>query len=159
MFESNVGFPQGDGLSGPLYTVYLEEALKDVRKELNYTPSHHEYTRQNPTVANPPPELIYADDTDFITRDKRVDNKLKSGVVKDTLKKKSLYVNDDKTESLVLKRGDRNTETWRESKKLGSLLGDMEDITRRKQLAIAAFRKMNQVWIKGHKKINIEVRL
>ena len=43
-------------------------------------------------------------------------------------------------------------------KKLGSLLGDTEDVIRRKQLASAAMTKINKVWIRG-RKIHIKKRL
>ena len=36
----------------------------------------------------------------------------------------------------------------REVKKLGSLLGDKEDIARRKQLSIATMNNMEKVWIR-----------
>ena len=48
----------------------------------------------------------------------------------------------------VLERGNRNTEAWRNIKKVGSLLGDAEDIIRRKQLAIASMDNLNKVWIR-----------
>ena len=34
-FETNVGSPQGDGLSGDLFTVYFEHALRALRTRLN----------------------------------------------------------------------------------------------------------------------------
>ena len=46
-------------------------------------------------------------------------------------------------------RGDRNTERWRTVKKLGSLLGDTEDIQRRKQLSIASMNRLNNIWIRN----------
>ena len=36
-------------------------------------------------------------------------------------------------------------------KEVGSLIGDHEDVERRKQLSIAALNKLSQVWIKGRK--------
>ena len=49
-------------------------------------------------------------------------------------------------------------ENWRTVKKLGSLLGDHEDIERRKQLSIAALHKMNNVWLRKDK-IRQEMRI
>ena len=43
-------------------------------------------------------------------------------------------------------------------KKLGSLLGDTEEVIRRKQLASAAMSKMYKVWIRG-RKVHIKKRL
>ena len=49
------------------------------------------------------------------------------------LKKENLVVNDDKTEKILERETDKNKESWRMVKKLGSLLGDAEDVIRRKQ--------------------------
>ena len=38
-FESNMGSPQGDGLSGVLFTVYFEVSLIKVRLSIEYTKS------------------------------------------------------------------------------------------------------------------------
>ena len=64
---------------------------------------------------------------------------------------RNLKVNADKTEHTTLERGDRNTKSWRYVKKVGSLLGDAEDIMRRKQLAIASMNSMNKIWIRRTK--------
>ena len=66
--------------------------------------------------------------------------------------------NDDKTEKTLLEREKyKNKENWRMVKKLGSLLGDTEDVIRRKQLASAAMAKMDKLWIRG-KKIHIKIK-
>ena len=49
----------------------------------------------------------------------------------------------------MLKRGDKLSESWRNTKKLGSLLGSSEDIMRRKQLSIAATRNLDNIWIRN----------
>ena len=49
----------------------------------------------------------------------------------------------------MLKRGDKLSESWRNTKKLGSLLGSSEDIMRRKQLSIAATRNLDHIWIRN----------
>ena len=51
-----------------------------------------------------------------------------------------------------------NNELWRNTKKLGSLLGDKEDILQRKQLAIASLRNLNEIWIRKNR-IRPEIRL
>ena len=61
---------------------------------------------------------------------------------------RNLKVNEDKTEHTFPQRGDRNSEIWRYVKKVGSLLGDSEDIIRRKQLAISSMNKLQAVWIR-----------
>ena len=48
---------------------------------------------------------------------------------------------------------------WRQSKKLGSLLGDVEDISRRKQLAAIALQAMNKIWIQNYKTISLQIRI
>ena len=42
---------------------------------------------------------------------------------------------------------DRVAEVWRVTKKLGSLLGDAEDVAHRKQLALLALRRMWTLWL------------
>ncbi|GFR97492.1 very-long-chain enoyl-CoA reductase [Elysia marginata] len=59
-FKSNIGTPQGDSLIPVLFIVYLEHALKNIRKiETLYT--------QNTF------ELAYADDVDFVSTTDFVD--------------------------------------------------------------------------------------
>ena len=57
-------------------------------------------------------------------------------------------VNKDKTERTSLTRGETS---WKEAKKVGSLLGDTEDVARRKRLSAAALSKLNNVWIRKDK--------
>ena len=47
-----------------------------------------------------------------------------------------------------MQRGDCNTETWRNVKKIGCLLGNSEDIIRRKQLAKSSMKKLQAVWLR-----------
>ncbi|GFR83974.1 endonuclease-reverse transcriptase [Elysia marginata] len=129
--ESNIGTPQGDNLSHALFIVYLEHVLKNIRKiETLYT--------QNAL------ELAYADDVDFVSTTDFVDV--------ETIQKKiadfRLNVNNNKTEyTLVQKDG----EDWKKVKKVGSLLGDTEDIERRKQLPNLALQKLSSIWIRNDK--------
>ena len=172
LFISNIGSPQGDSVSGPLFILYFEYALRKVRIALGSTPMvddhryadqeadeefdynnnnidnpflEHSYAESAPSTA-PPSEIKYADDKDFITLQKEK-HILYGKIVKDILGDEGLDVNESKTEIVELKRGDRDTELWREVVKLGSCLGDAEDIARRKQLALAAFQSMKKVWL------------
>ena len=61
---------------------------------------------------------------------------------------RNFKVNKDEIEPTFLQRGERNTETWRNVKKVGYLLGDSKDIIRRKQLAISSLNKLQAVWIR-----------
>ncbi len=42
-FESNVGSPQGDVISGVLFNIYLEDALRRVRMTLNQMDTNIEH--------------------------------------------------------------------------------------------------------------------
>ena len=77
------------------------------------------------------------------------------------MKKYNLIINKDKTEYVKLKRDtDRKKETWRESKKVGTLIGDTEDLKRRSQLASAAMNKYNKIWTsKGKYKIKNKTKM
>ena len=70
-------------------------------------------------------------------------------IAKNVLSRDNLKINESKTEHTVLKRGDKLSESWRNTKKLGSLLGSSEDIMRRKQLSIAATRNLDNIWIRN----------
>ena len=134
-FISNVGTPQGDSLSPVLFTIYLEHALRDVR---NILPEP-----KNPYLKEIPNEVAYADDVDFIAEEYANIDK-----IQEILQKFHLKVNKDKTEFTSLSR---NEDEWKKAKKVGSLIGDQEDVERRKQLSSAALNKLNNVWIKGNK--------
>ena len=61
-------------------------------------------------------------------------------------------VNKDKTEYTNIKREKKKEdEHWRKVKKVGSLIGDEEDMERRKVLSTAAMNKMHAVWIRKDK--------
>ena len=61
-------------------------------------------------------------------------------------------VSNDKKEYATIKRKkSKKEEEWRSTKKVGSLLGDEEDINRRKQLATASMNKINAIYLKKDK--------
>ena len=144
-FLSNIGTPQGDSLSPVLFILYLEAALKEIRDLPDQKEEHL------------PSEIAYADDVDFVSTIKHKD--IKS--VQTVLKKYNLLVNEEKTEYTDIKREQKKEdEKWRKVKKVGSLLGDEEDMARRRTLAAAAMAKMDKIWIRQDKiskkrKINI----
>ena len=60
----------------------------------------------------------------------------------------NLQINDTKSKYTVLKRGDKKNEEWHSIEKLGSLMGDQEDILRRKQLSTTVLHNLNNIWIR-----------
>ena len=75
------------------------------------------------------------------------------------MKEGNLLVNDDKTDITVLKRDNKELEDWRHTKKLGTLLGDSEDIANRKRLATIAFCKMDRLWFSKNKRIKLKKKI
>ena len=63
-FETNIGIPQGDGLSPIFFTIYLEAALRTFKSKVtNYLKLDHSYTNLQPLT---PAKMVgYADDLDF----------------------------------------------------------------------------------------------
>ena len=136
-FLSNIGTPQGDSLSPVLFNVYLENALRHARP---------------PTSLEFPAELSYADDVDFVSLTSFMD----VDYVQKQLSNFNLNVNTSKTEFTLIERNGNSS--WKHIKKLGSLLGDKEDIIRRKQLSNAALFKLKEIWSR-EAKIKSEIRI
>ncbi|GFO31610.1 hypothetical protein PoB_005811500 [Plakobranchus ocellatus] len=84
-----------------------------------------------------PREIEYADDVDFIGSDS-----VNTDEIQTELKKFHLNVNADKTELTILSR---NETEWKTTKKAGSLIGDTENIERRKQLSNITLNKLKSV--------------
>ena len=143
-FTSNVGTPQGDGLSPVLFTIYLEHALKSARNTIGEPTT--------PIDKIIPREIAYADDVDFIGSEHINIDKIQK-----ELEKFNFKVNVDKTELTSLRKEENE---WRETKKVGSLIGDAEDVERRKKLSNVALNKLRAVWISNDKiKRNIKIKL
>ena len=145
-FETNIGIPQGDGLSPILFKIYLEAALRTFKSKVtNHMKLGHSYTNLQPL--KPAKMVGYSDDSDFIGRDKQQllnpESKLK-----DEFSNWNLKVNTEKTELIKISKSD---EAWKTSKKLGSFLDEKKDIERRKQLAQTAMSKLWKIYMKGKK--------
>ncbi|GFO26876.1 endonuclease-reverse transcriptase [Plakobranchus ocellatus] len=121
-FTTNIGTPQGDSLSPVLFIVYLEHALRDIRPV------------QNDKQELVPTEIIYADNIDFIGKKDADVNSIEK-TLKNTL-----------PESVR-----KDSEDWKTTKKVGSLLGSKEDIEHRKHLSKIAFNKLTNIWKSGNK--------
>ena len=153
-FNTNVGVPQGDCLSPVLFTLYLAKALAKEKQQLQ----HHSVFTDHAYAKTPEDGLLplhlqdhdysnyqdhtfiidqqYADDIGWVTNSKYRTDKIKTEIP-EKLKKRNLQVNNGKTEEFSIKRN--GTDDWKKCKYLGSLLNTTDDITRRKQLALAAF--------------------
>ncbi|XP_029655445.1 uncharacterized protein LOC115229183 [Octopus sinensis] len=102
-FKTSIGTPQGDSISPVLFIVYLEAALRDLRKLVKTT-----------SIT----EVIYADDVDFLSHDKSTLEELLN-IAPHALEKWFLKVNIEKTEYVTINReANRTDEKWRNSKKL-----------------------------------------
>lgn len=53
----------------------------------------------------------------------------------------------------------KEEENWRSTKKLGTLLGDIEEMKRRKQLAAASFKNLTRLWTGKRNKLSLERKL
>ena len=80
-FESNIGSPQGDSISGPLFTLYFNRALQQIKDEMQKEPI--DCRDINPRwvekmESSIPEEIadVYADECDFITEIERTKEKI-----------------------------------------------------------------------------------
>ena len=115
----------------------------------------HSYARKSIL----PREMEYADDSDFPCENKE-DGKYLKSIVKDVLVERNLKVNEDKTEETEIKREKKKeNEKWRKTKKLGSLLGDYDDMKRREQLSNQAMCELKQLWNKSKANVRRKIMM
>ncbi|OWY97257.1 Endonuclease Reverse transcriptase, partial [Phytophthora megakarya] len=100
--------------------------------------------------------IVYADDADFVCRQPEIAALIEAQAPA-ILAKWSLQMNTTKTEHTEILRSPtacstrisrKIHEAWRNTRKLGSLLGDTEDLSRRKNLASAAFHRLWKIWLR-----------
>jgi len=144
-FTTTIGTPQGDSISPVLFIVYLEAALRSIRMT---TPRAQDTSRFLPY------DVEYADDVDFFSISSTWLESLEPSAAT-ILEEWHLHVNRSKTEYTNVSR-DNNE--WRQVKKLGSLLGDSQDMQRRRILASATFKSMWNLW-KQHSHIGLALRI
>ena len=118
-----------------LFTIYFSNALQQLKEEMGKDPI--DIRDINPqlteiTNSNLPDEMVKADDCNFMTefeqKKERIHQKTKT-----ILTNKNLLVNEDKTKNTTIKRKETETEEeWKNVIKLGSKLGEREDIKRGK---------------------------
>ena len=87
-FQTTVGTPQGDSLSPVLFIMYLDAALRDV---IAASP------RRCPGIRYLPLDVVYADDTDFVSTSSEWLTLLEP-IPARVLKDWNLVVNEDNTE-------------------------------------------------------------
>ena len=130
-----------------LLSIYLEDALWSARAKVtqNNPQIEHSYFKVKRVYLSG--EMIYAEGTDILSTDQRQKARVLNAIC-EVFPERSLQINADKIERTILKREKKKAELSREVKKLGSLLGDKEDITRWKQLSIAAMNNIEKIWIR-----------
>ena len=159
-FESSIGGPQGDSLSGSLFTLTLAGALYHLRAvTMRPTPPIDENGMPN--------ESEYSDDVDFLSTNEE-DLKSLLPIATSIFKEWNLGVNQSKTEFVTFRvaekdevRDDgkpiRGNEAWCSTKLLGSLMCSVKDINRRCVLGNIAFNSFSKVWLSS--KITLEKKL
>ena len=98
-FTTNIGSPQGDGVSGCLFIIYFEMAMRDVRHAMYDKQIENEHAYAARSIGTLPEELIYADDADFIADSKEKRDRI-INTAPNILKKHNLKVNATKTEHM-----------------------------------------------------------
>ena len=78
-FESNIGSPQGDSISGPLFTLYFYIGLQQIKGKMQKEPI--DCRDINPRGVEKmgssiPEEVVYPDDCDFITEIEKAKDKI-----------------------------------------------------------------------------------
>ena len=164
-FSTNVGSPQGDCISALLFVFYLAMslgfnlALKDHSYALppclaekqpieihehNYalSPTNlYKLCKQNFDI-----DTQYSDDCGhaIISNNKHLVEFLKL-VIPYNLIQRDLICNADKNEHHIISHKSPDS-SWKKCKILGSLLDTLEDIKRRKSLAIVAIQSLQYIW-------------
>lgn len=139
-FETKIGTPQGDGLSPILFTIYLENAMREIRSTDIALYGKCNGNNWNTDIQ----ELQYADDCDFICSDSNDSlNKLLENLTSSFIEMYNLKVNKGKTERKCIEGGATKLSDY---KKLGSHLDPATDVKLRITKANLAFHTMWKTW-------------
>ena len=151
-FQIKKGSPQEDSIIVIIiiFLIYLEDSVRRALYDCNIKKFEIEHLCSKTEKSSLSKEIVYADDTAYIFKTKEEKNKMIEPA-NALFPSRNLKINEEKTERTFLHRRDCITKTWRNVKKAGYLLGDFEDITRRKQLAISSTNKIQVVWIRRDK--------
>ena len=101
-----------------------------------------------------PEHVEFADDVDFLSFDKGYQRQILPYAEEVFRVDYKLIINTDKTEEAEYSA---DSKEWGKVKKLGSLIGQEEDLSRRMQLAAAQFSKCTKLWTT--KGISLKTRL
>ena len=134
-FDTTIGVPQGDALSPILFTIYLEAALREFRRENPIQTRAGSFDQ----------DVLYADDTDLITQiiGEGQDNAELVRKLSEVLGRWNLKVNTDKTEYIKINRDNMKEISIR---KLGNLISSEKDIPYRISFANSMFRSLHKLW-------------
>ena len=160
-FESSIGGPQGDSLSGKLFTLSLAGALYNLRAVTS---------RPTPPIKcdGMPEESEYSDDVDFMDTDEATLTALFT-TAKDIFSEWNLQINEAKTEYVHFRIADRDelmedgktplrgNEEWCTTKLLGSLMCSVKDVGNRCMLGNIAFQSFKKVWMNS--RITLEKKI
>ena len=151
-FASTIGTPQGDSLSPVLFTVYLEAALPYPRSR--FPPSPQPMPGYHWMWSTPTTLISSSYFRPYLPQ-------LIERIAPACLAEWSLEINAAKTErTSVSRQVDRAHERWRTTRKLGSLLGDAEDVARLMELACLLPQNVDSLVQRGAQiSLHLRIRL
>ena len=175
-FTTNIGSPQGDGISALFFIIYLAISLKKYNENTNSAswsddhgyaksvqntdqllPTHlldHNYytfTNQQFTL-----DQQYADDIGWASTQNSIIDHIEQEIPT-ILEDRNLQINATKTERYAISR--HSNDDWKQCKYIGSLLGTEEDIARRKKLANFAYQCLKSIFTNKHVTTDTKLRV
>ena len=137
----------------------MQKSINPIEKTMTTSvvigdPTHMDMTTPEDPQKYVPLHIEYADDVDVLCSSKEEAPRI-LGIAKTVLGTYNLMLNETKTEIIEYKKGS----DLRKIKKLGTILDEGTELSRRKQLATLALYKYRKIWknqfIRVKKKINI----